>query len=221
MSAARAAIPSLGDSCTATSSPICRSATSAGSTSACRAHRSPTTPDAPSLRPPLRQQGGMCGIAGILGPGSRSPGLLSAMAGALSHRGPDDEGLWQDPDAPIGFAHRRLSIVDLTAAGHQPMASADGRWVLSFNGQFYNHRELRAALDRELAHEWRGHNDGETFLEAVARWGLDRAIETAVGMFAIALWDRRERRLHLVRDRFGEKPLYYGRVGGDFIFASE
>ncbi|MEQ7872935.1 asparagine synthase (glutamine-hydrolyzing) [Sphingomonas sp. ASV193] len=163
----------------------------------------------------------MCGIAGLVGPGSRSLELPSRMAGSLAHRGPDGEGLWQDTDAPVAFVHRRLAIVDLSPAGAQPMASADGRWMLCYNGEIYNHLELRAALEREGVGGWRGHSDSETLVEAVARWGIDRATAASVGMFAIALYDRRERRLHLIRDRFGEKPLYVGRVGRDLVFASE
>ena len=146
------------------------------------------------------------------------------MALAIDHRGPDDEGVWIDPDAGLGLAHRRLSIVDLSPHGHQPMLSADGRFALSYNGEIYNHRDLRAALEEEgKAPEggWRGQSDTETLIEAIAAWGLDPALDRAVGMFAFALWDRRERALHLVRDRFGEKPLYYGWAGRDFVFASE
>lgn len=146
------------------------------------------------------------------------------MAGVLAHRGPDDEGIWIDGDAQIALGHRRLSIVDLSPAGHQPMHSADGRFVLSFNGEIYNFEELRAEIeDAGQVPEggWRGHSDTEVLLHAIAAWGLERALTKSVGMFALALWDRRERRLFLVRDRFGEKPLYYGGAGGDFVFGSE
>ena len=163
----------------------------------------------------------MCGIAGIIGKASRSRRALAVMAQAIANRGPDDEGLWQDPDSPVGFAHRRLAIVDLSPAGHQPMNSADGRWTIAFNGEIYNHRALRRDLDANEAIAWRGHSDTETLVEAVARWGLKPAIQRCVGMFAIALWDRSERQLSLVRDRFGEKPLYYGWSAGNFAFASE
>ncbi len=166
----------------------------------------------------------MCGIAGYLTAGGVEAAVLRRMAGSLAHRGPDDEGLWSDPEGGIGLAHRRLAILDLSPHGRQPMVSADGRWVIVFNGEIYNHAELRRGLEREgKAPEggWRGHSDTETLLEAVARRGLEQALGGAVGMFALALWDRRERRLHLVRDRFGEKPLYYGWSGGDFLFGSE
>ncbi|MCA1653697.1 MAG: asparagine synthase (glutamine-hydrolyzing) [Sphingomicrobium sp.] len=163
----------------------------------------------------------MCGFAGILGDGSRSEPLLRAMAASLDHRGPDDQGIWSDAEAGIGLASRRLAIVDLSPMGHQPMASADGRFVISYNGEIYNHRAIRAELDGERTTAWRGHSDTETLVEAIAAWGLRGALDRAVGMFALALWDRRERTLMLARDRFGEKPLYYGWVGGDFVFGSE
>ena len=166
----------------------------------------------------------MCGIAGIFSKGRVDPALLLAMAGAIRHRGPDDEGTWSDGEAGIGFAHRRLAIVDLSPQGHQPMHSADGRYVLSYNGEIYNHAAIRAELDdRGLAPEggWRGHSDTETLLQAIACWGIEAAIGKAVGMFALSLWDRKERELHLIRDRFGEKPLYYGWAGRDFVFGSE
>ncbi|MDP1907777.1 MAG: asparagine synthetase B, partial [Hyphomicrobium sp.] len=166
----------------------------------------------------------MCGIAGLWTKGRPDPALLARMAKAVEHRGPDDEGVWIDTEAGLGLAHRRLSIVDLSPHGHQPMHSADGRFVLSYNGEIYNHAELRAALDgegRAPEGRWRGHSDTETLLEAIAAWGLEAALTKSVGMFAFALWDRRDRTLQLVRDRFGEKPLHYGWAGRDFIFASE
>lgn len=167
----------------------------------------------------------MCGIAGIFGEAARDVPLLTRMGGLLRHRGPDDQGIWVDPEAGISFVHRRLAIVDLSAAGHQPMHSADGRFVLTFNGEIYNHAEIRNALEAENSVPeggWRGHSDTEILLHAIAVWGLERTIAKAVGMFAFALWNRRERVLSLVRDRFGEKPLYYGwSGGGDFVFGSE
>ena len=166
----------------------------------------------------------MCGIAGIIGQSSRDPALLRTMAAAIAHRGPDDDGVWIDRDAAVGFSHRRLAIVDLSAQGHQPMTSADERFVISYNGEIYNHEELRAGLEA-TGHApeggWRGHSDTETLLQSIAERGLDRALGDAVGMFAFALYDRAKRELHLVRDRFGEKPLYYGWAGRDFLFASE
>lgn len=168
----------------------------------------------------------MCGIAGAILNGAHDPSIVDRMTGPLRHRGPDDGGRWDDPDTGNGprviLGHRRLAIVDLSPLGHQPMASNDGRWVIAFNGEIYNHRTIRAELDAaNLAPEWRGHSDTETLVAAIAAWGLEATLTRSVGMFAIALWDRRERVLHLARDRFGEKPLYYGWVGGDFLFASE
>lgn len=146
------------------------------------------------------------------------------MTPTLRHRGPDDEGIWVDPDAGIALGHRRLAIVDLSAAGHEPMVSASGRLVVTFNGEIYNHADIRAQLDdqgRSPPTGWRGHSDIETLLEAIEHWGLEKALEEAVGMFAFALWDRQAGTLQLVRDRFGEKPLYYAWAGKDFVFASE
>lgn len=166
----------------------------------------------------------MCGISGLIGPGVSNPAIVAAMTARLDHRGPDDQGVWTADDAAVALGHRRLAIVDLSPAGHEPMVSASGRFVVVFNGEIYNHAALRRRLEdegRAPAGGWRGHSDIETFLEAIEHWGLDRALEAAVGMFALALWDRRQRRLSLVRDRFGEKPLYYGWVAGDFGFGSE
>ena len=146
------------------------------------------------------------------------------MIGSLAHRGPDDQGLWVDSQAGVGLAHRRLSIVDLSPHGHQPMQSADGRFVLTYNGEIYNHADLRAEMDSAAlapAGGWRGHSDTETLLQAISSWGIERALDRCAGMFAFALWDRSARKLYLARDRFGEKPLYYGWVGGDFLFSSE
>ena len=166
----------------------------------------------------------MCGIAGVISAGKVDEGLLRRMTDRLAHRGPDDQGYWTDEDAGIGLGHRRLSIVDLSPAGHEPMHSASGRFVVTFNGEIYNHQGIRARLEREASTPeggWRGHSDIETLLQAIDVWGLEAALAAAVGMFAFALWDRRERTLQLVRDRFGEKPLYYGWVHRDFLFASE
>jgi asparagine synthase (glutamine-hydrolysing) len=166
----------------------------------------------------------MCGIAGLLSGGRTDPDFAGRMIGPLAHRGPDDRGLWADREAGVGLGHRRLSIVDLSPHGHQPMQSNDGRFVITYNGEIYNHAELRAELDSAgLAPEggWRGHSDTEILLQAISAWGVRSAVERSVGMFAFALWDRSQRKLTLTRDRFGEKPLYYGWVGGDFLFASE
>jgi asparagine synthase (glutamine-hydrolysing) len=161
----------------------------------------------------------VCGIAGIINTNGHpvSPRLLQGMTDAISHRGPDGEGHWIEGD--VGIGHRRLAILDLSPAGHQPMASADHRFVLSYNGEIYNFRELRIEL--EAAGYWfRSKTDSEVVLNALAAWGVD-AISRFNGMFAIALWDRKERRLLLARDRYGVKPLYYSRYGRCFAFASE
>src|SRR3954468_3109896 len=162
----------------------------------------------------------MCGIAGLLSTRAVSEDRVRRLIDPIRHRGPDDEGVWVDSEAGIGLGHRRLSIIDLSPLGHQPMASADGRWVISYNGEIYNHAELRAELEAGSGIDWRGHSDTETLVECIADWGLEPTLARSVGMFAFALWDRRERRLHLVRDRFGEKALYYGWGGGDFLFGS-
>lgn len=164
----------------------------------------------------------MCGIAGLIAAAPVDRATLLGMSGSIAHRGPDDESCWIGLEGRVGLAHRRLAIVDLSPAGRQPMASADGRFILAYNGEIYNHGELRKALEAETGpRAWRGRSDTEVLVECVAAWGLDATLGRAVGMFAIALWDERERKLHLVRDRFGEKPLYFGWVGGDFVFASE
>lgn len=167
----------------------------------------------------------MCGIAGLF---SSTPGVVDAafkaqtMAAALESRGPDDFGAWADESAMVALGHRRLSIIDLSPAGHQPMASPGTRFVISFNGEIYNHLELRELLDASgPAITWRGHSDTETLLACFERWGVKATLQRTVGMFAIALWDRREKSLTLARDRFGEKPLYYGWSKGVFLFGSE
>ena len=168
----------------------------------------------------------MCGIAGLLRPGggdaSALAGYAERMASALAHRGPDAAGVWTDAPSGIALSHRRLSILDLTDAGAQPMHSANGRFTVTFNGEIYNHLDLRADLEAAgAAPRWRGHSDTETLLAAVAHWGVAEALRRFAGMFALALWDAETRTLTLARDRFGEKPLYYGWSGGDFLFGSE
>jgi asparagine synthase (glutamine-hydrolysing) len=163
----------------------------------------------------------MCGIAGFWNTKTiedHPAELLDRMASTLTHRGPDDSGVFYDSNAGLGLAFRRLSIIDISAEGHQPMTSASGRYVIVFNGEVYNFEEIRAELG---AHSWRGHSDTEVMLEAIERWGLESAVQRFVGMFAFAVWDKHEHRLFLVRDRIGIKPLYYGYVGGHFVFASE
>jgi asparagine synthase (glutamine-hydrolysing) len=162
----------------------------------------------------------MCGITGFWQSKrtqAQPAEILRDMATTLSHRGPDDSGIFHD-DCGIGLGFRRLSVIDLSPQGHQPMISASGRYVMVFNGEVYNFEEIRAELG---THVWRGHSDTEVMLEAIERWGLKAAVRRFVGMFAFALWDTHERQLSLVRDRLGIKPLYYGRVGDDFVFASE
>lgn len=166
----------------------------------------------------------MCGITGFLGfPATTAPDpVLRSMAAAIAHRGPDDHGYWLDPEQQVALGHRRLSIVDLSPNGHQPMFSADGRFVLAFNGEIYNFQDIRTELEAAgLAPAWRGHSDTEVLLAAISAWGVERALQRATGMFALALWDRAERRLVLARDRIGEKPLFYGWSGSAFLFASE
>jgi asparagine synthase (glutamine-hydrolysing) len=168
----------------------------------------------------------VCGFAGCVENGARSSAeTLRATAGAmvrtLAHRGPDDEGVWLDATAGVALGSRRLAIVDLSPAGHQPMISESGRYVLAYNGEIYNAEELRAALQRDGDIRFRGHSDTEVLLAAVEKWGLQVALERLNGMFAFALWDRERRELSLARDRMGEKPLYYGWAGNSFLFASE
>lgn len=164
----------------------------------------------------------MCGLAGILGTRTSDETALYAMAATLRHRGPDDEGAWFDRTVMVGLAHRRLSVLDLSASGHQPMLSADDRYVIAFNGEIYNHLRLRAQLEQaRQAPRWRGHSDTETLLAGFCAWGIEATVRKSVGMFAFAVWDSRDRVLTLGRDRFGEKPLYYGWVEDTFLFGSE
>jgi asparagine synthase (glutamine-hydrolysing) len=173
----------------------------------------------------------MCGIAGLWrstgAPAAALQAQVAAMADAIAHRGPDDAGLWCEPAAGLALAHRRLAILDLTPAGQQPMASATGRYLIAFNGEIYNHLALRRELEAKglLRQPWRGHSDTETLLAAIEAWGLEATLQRSAGMVALALWDRRDRLLQLARDRFGEKPLYYGWLQLDgqrvLAFASE
>jgi asparagine synthase (glutamine-hydrolysing) len=167
----------------------------------------------------------MCGITGFYSflPGASRSALHvigKNMVASLAHRGPDHEALWQDPDTPLLLAHRRLSIIDLSTDGNQPMSSASGRYVIVYNGEIYNYRDLQKEMEN-TGTVFRGRSDTEVFLAAVERWGVNLALQKINGMFAFALWDRRERRLHLVRDRLGKKPLYVGWAGKALVFASE
>jgi asparagine synthase (glutamine-hydrolysing) len=168
----------------------------------------------------------MCGIAGLFrsggGDDSALAGYAKRMADALRHRGPDADGVWTNAAAGVAFGHRRLSILDLSEAGAQPMRSECGRFSVTFNGEIYNHLEIRAELETcGAAPNWRGHSDTETLLYAVKQWGVAAALQRFIGMFAFALWDEQYRTITLCRDRFGEKPLFYGWCGRDLVFASE
>ncbi|MDP3798991.1 MAG: asparagine synthase (glutamine-hydrolyzing) [Polaromonas sp.] len=181
----------------------------------------------------------MCGFAGVLGLNQDSQAhMAQKMADAIVHRGPDDAGVWVSAEAGIALAHRRLSIVDLSPAGHQPMVSAGRRYVIAFNGEIYNHMELRRELEKDgglqpcplpvgngVQPGWRGHSDTETLLAGIEFWGVEVTLKKSIGMFAIALWDRQAHTLTLARDRVGEKPLYYGWQGSGnqrvFLFGSE
>jgi asparagine synthetase B (glutamine-hydrolysing) len=159
----------------------------------------------------------MCGIAGFVGGGwngdAETRAILARMKAGIAHRGPDHSDVWIDSENRVGFAHNRLAILDLSAAGNQPMQSHSGRFVVIYNGEIYLEvRDELASIDR--APNWAGHSDTETLLAAIDAWGVRDALERATGMFAFALWDRQERTLVLARDRLGEKPLYYGRQGG-------
>jgi asparagine synthase (glutamine-hydrolysing) len=167
----------------------------------------------------------MCGISGFLFSSPESADLtsyLNSMAATLTHRGPDDSGSWSDNISGVGLAHTRLAIVDLSPAGHQPMPSFCDRYMIVFNGEIYNHNSLRQSLESQnKAPVWRGHSDTETLLACFSAWGIEKTLQSTVGMFAIALWDKEEQILTLARDRFGEKPLYWGWNDGTLLFGSE
>jgi len=169
----------------------------------------------------------MCGIAGFFELKKKSYNnekSLQRMTASIAYRGPDDCGHWFDPVVGIGLGHRRLSILDLSPAGHQPMFSVSGRYVMVFNGEIYNFRQIRKELEEaagDINVSWRGHSDTEVMLAAFEAWGVEESTNRFVGMFASAVWDREERRLYLLRDRLGEKPLYYGWAGDTFLFGSE
>ena len=167
----------------------------------------------------------MCGIAGFIDTRKQQDDspltrTVRAMTDALVHRGPDSEGIWVDSQAGVALGHRRLAIIDLSKEGHQPMFSASGRYGIVFNGEIYNFRSLRERLEVKGC-RFRGHSDTEVLLAAIESWGLENTLVEANGMLAFALWDKKERILHLARDRLGKKPLYYGWAGTSFVFASE
>ena len=166
----------------------------------------------------------MCGIAGFWHQKNKAlnKNIAMEMICELSHRGPDDKGLWFDDSQGIVFSHSRLSIIDLSEMGHQPMSSACGKYVVVFNGEIYNYKELRLQLRAEgYIFKWEGDSDTEVLLSAISFWGIEKALKNFIGMYAIALWDRKSEKLTLARDRLGEKPLYYGWKGGVFMFGSE
>jgi asparagine synthase (glutamine-hydrolysing) len=169
----------------------------------------------------------MCGITGFIHLGANrdvSSSRLAAMLKPIHHRGPDDGGVWVDEQHGVALGHRRLSILDLSSAGHQPMVSTCGRFVIVFNGEIYNHLDLRRNLEKSNqlpVGGWRGHSDTETLLACFATWGIEKTFQSTVGMFALALWDKQEKSLIIARDRIGEKPLYYGWQNEAFLFGSE
>ena len=164
----------------------------------------------------------MCGIAGLISRGPVDPATVTAMTDAIRHRGPDDGGKWFSQDRRVALGHRRLSIIELSAAGHQPMSSSCGRFVIIFNGEIYNHLDIRRELEAAgRAPAWRGRSDTETLIAAIVAWGLDEALLRVAGMFALALWNLEKQTLAMASDRFGEKPLFYGQIGSGFAFASE
>lgn len=166
----------------------------------------------------------MCGFVGVIHSRVSNNILaeLSRCLRQLNHRGPDSNGMWVDEECMIGLGHVRLSIVDLSPAGHQPMQSACGRFVMVFNGEIYNHLELRKALiAQNKAPVWLGHSDSETLLACFSVWGVKKTLQATVGMFAVALWDDQLKTITLARDRMGEKPLYWGWSNGALLFASE
>lgn len=166
----------------------------------------------------------MCGLVGLwsIRAGTRCEEIIRNMTSIMTHRGPDDQGYWADIVTGLSLGHRRLSVLDLSPAGHQPMISPSGRYVFVFNGEIYNHLDIRKELEKSSkAPDWRGHSDTETLLAGFDAWGIEATLQRSVGMFALAVWDKAERTLTLARDRMGEKPLYYGWNRGVFIFASE
>ena len=164
----------------------------------------------------------MCGLVGYWNKNGADASIVERMAAQIRHRGPDDAGSWLNQEGDLALAHRRLSVIDLSPAGQQPMASPCGRFMLVYNGEIYNHQDLRSDLENEGGNfDWRGHSDTETLLAGLRHWGVEETLKRLNGMFAFALWDNTERTLFLARDRMGEKPLYYGCSGESFLFGSE
>ncbi len=164
----------------------------------------------------------MCGFIGCLSTTYLDPGILRKMTESLAHRGPDESGIWQERESGISLGHQRLSILDLSSAGSQPMVSSNDRFVLVYNGEIYNHQENRNLLQKQGFNIlWRGYSDTETLIELITAFGIEKALTLSKGMFAFAIWDKKLKRLSLARDRFGEKPLYYGWQGESFLFGSE
>ena len=167
----------------------------------------------------------MCGIAGFVGFSKKNysiEAVVTKMSNSIAHRGPDDSGIWIDQNSQIALAHQRLSILDLSSAGSQPMQSSSGRFIAVYNGEIYNHNSIRKKIDQSSRSiKWAGSSDTETLLEAIDFWGIEKAVSMIEGMFAIAIWDKKYNNLFLIRDRLGEKPLYYGLQSDTFIFASE
>ncbi len=164
----------------------------------------------------------MCGFAGVVidkSTAKLSQSIIEKMGDSISHRGPDSSGVWLDAEIGIAMVHRRLSILDLSPSGHQPMQSSSGRFTLVFNGEIYNHLSIRSQISD--AYQWRGHSDTETILAGFEIWGIKNTIQKSTGMFSLAVWDAKEKSLSLFRDRIGEKPLYYGWQNGSFLFGSE
>ncbi|HIN84614.1 MAG TPA: hypothetical protein EYM90_06920 [Phycisphaerales bacterium] len=165
----------------------------------------------------------MCGVCGIFDPSQKTKlnSQLDSMVNTLRHRGPDDCGIWFSLDGRVALGHRRLSVIDCSAAGKQPMESKCGRYTIVYNGEIYNYQTIRKELEQDHSIRWDGHSDTEVLLEAISTWGFEEAIKSTNGMFALAVWDKKHKQLLLARDRLGEKPLYYGWFGNQFVFASE
>ena len=162
----------------------------------------------------------MCGIAGFIGKSSDWQTEIKSMCDRIKHRGPDAEGIWSAENTEVVLGHRRLSVLDITSNGNQPMISSDCRYVISYNGEIYNYKEIEKYLiEKNII--LKTQTDTEVLLEAIAEWGISEILERARGMFAFALFDRQENVVYLARDKMGEKPLYYGMVGRRFAFASD